>query len=376
MASDSTGGNMKTLLAFVIACLFWPSAANAQGRSDREQACLIGPVKSVETYSIYFVMKDGKIEEAKREPRYSDTYNIEGNKTESVFYQNNWIDKYLYTYDTKGRCAGYEAYKVASDKTLALEKKRVYTLDDNGNTVEDKIFNPDGGLTDLITHKYDSKGNEVEEAHFAGADRLMNRFVFTYDERGNRTSFIIFGPDDTVERIFESVFDNKGNIIEELRYLGDLLRFKRISRHDEKGRVLEEETTEVNPIPNFREEDAPELGKVVYAYDDKKRTKEAASHEPDGSLKERIIYTYDEKRNEIGKAMFKADGSPNDPVISFYDSADERGRGVVDCVTGRSLVEFEYDSHGNWTRKIDLIQSGKDDKPRPTRVEERVITYH
>jgi hypothetical protein len=45
---------MKTFLAFVFTCLFWPSATNAQSRTDREEANLIGPVKSVETYIIHF----------------------------------------------------------------------------------------------------------------------------------------------------------------------------------------------------------------------------------------------------------------------------------------------------------------------------------
>ena len=79
---------MKTFLAFVIACLFWPSAANAQGRTDREQAGMIGPVKSVEAYRISFALKDGKTEEAKRKPWYADLitykYDTKGNAPGSV----------------------------------------------------------------------------------------------------------------------------------------------------------------------------------------------------------------------------------------------------------------------------------------------------
>src|SRR5262245_12255586 len=147
--SALTGRNMNTFLAFVIACLFWPSAANAQGRPDRDQAGVIGPVKSVEAYHISFALKDGKTEEAKRKPWYSETYNFDGNKTERVFYDSNRIDKYLYTCDTKGRCTGYEAYEVTSDNNLVFREKRLYVLDDNGNTIEHKRFNSDGNLTDL-----------------------------------------------------------------------------------------------------------------------------------------------------------------------------------------------------------------------------------
>ena len=74
--------------------------------------------------------------------------------------------------------------------------------------------------------------------------------------------------------------------------------------------------------------------------------------------------------------MFKADGSSNDPVIQFYDNIYEPGSKFRGSLSGRALVEFEYDSHGNWTKKTYLIQSRKDSKPHPYRAEERVITYY
>jgi hypothetical protein len=367
---------MKIFLAFVTACLFWPSAANAQGRTDREQAGLIGPVKSVEAYHISFALKDGKTKEAKRKPWYFDTYNIDGNKTERVFYDSNRIDKHLYIYDTKGRCTGHEAYKVTSDNTLTFQGKSLYVLDDNGNTIELKFFDSDGDLTDLTTYTYDTKGNKIEEAHLTASGQLRRRYVSTYDERGNQTGQISFGDNDSVERKDESVFDDSGNRIESLAYLGGMPIRKAVYKYDEKRRILEEEITEVNSIPNFPELALRDPEKVVYTHDDEKRTKEVASYEPDGSLKERVIYTYDEKGNEIGKAMFKADGSPKNPDILFYDDdIGEPGRRVIDSVTGKTLTEFEYDSRGNWTRETRLVQP-ENDKSRRYHAVERVITYH
>jgi hypothetical protein len=314
--------------------------------------------------------------EAKRKPWYTDTYNIDGNKTEHVFYPTNGTDKYLYVYDTKGRCTGYEAYKVTPDNTLSFREKRLYVLDDNGNTIEHKIFNSDRDLTDLITFKYDKNGNEIEEANFTAAGLLRWRYVSTYDERGNQTGHISCGANGSVERKFESVFDDRGNIIEYLDYLGGLPIRKGIFKYDEKRRILEEKITEVNSIRRFPELTIRDPEKIVYTYDDEKRTKGVASYEPDGSLKERVIYTYDEKGNEIGKAMFKADGSPNDPSISFYDDdIDEPGRRVIDSITGKTLTEFEYDSRGNWTRETRLVQPGTG-KPRRYHAVERVITYY
>ena len=155
---------MKTFLAFVIACLFWPSAANAQGPTDRVRANLIGPVKSVETYRIRFILKDGKMEEAERQPWYVSTYNIDGNKTEHVVYGHLGLEKYLYTYDTKGRCTGYEVYDVRPDNTHTIHRKHVYAFDDNSNVVDHKVFESDGTLDGQFTYKYDLKGNKIEAA--------------------------------------------------------------------------------------------------------------------------------------------------------------------------------------------------------------------
>jgi hypothetical protein len=133
---------------------------------------------------------------------------------------------------------------------------------------------------------------------------------------------------------------------------------------------------EFNAVPNVFRSHAPVPGKVVYTYDDEKRTKEVATYTPDGSLKDRVVYTYDDKRNEVGRAMFKADGSPNDHAIHFYDNIKEPGSKLLGSLTGKSLIEFVYDSHGNWTRKTSLIQSEKGGKPQRYHAEERVITYH
>src|SRR5262245_20291278 len=96
---------------------------------------------------------------------------------------------------------------------------------------------------------------------------------------------------------------------------------------------------------------------------------------PDGSSKKRIIYTYDDKGNEIERMSFKSDGSPDDLELQFYDNV-QNGNKFLGKLSGKSLAEFEYDSHGNWTRKTYLIQSGKDGKSQRYRIEERVITYH
>ena len=366
---------MKTLLAFVFSFLFFTSAAYAQGRTDRELSDLIGQVKSVEAYHVSFTMKDGITEEAKREPWYSDTYNIDGKKTEDVFYGHPG-SKCVYTYDTRGRCTGYEVYTVTSDNNRALYRKHIYTLDDKGNRIEHKIFDSDGNLADRFAFKYDTKGNEIEEVSFTFDGLIKEQRIYTYNVRGNLTGQIIVGADGSIKRKYDNRYDNEGKRIEGRRYKGDILRYKVIIRYDEKRRIIEEETMEYNAIPELREEYDADPGKVVFTYDDNKRTKDVATYSSDGSLKERVILTYDAKGNEVGRAEFKADGSPNYNEVKFHEDIDNQWSKLLGSLTGHTLVEFEYDSRGNWTRKTFLIQSGKGDEPQRYLAEERVITYY
>jgi hypothetical protein len=370
---------MKTLLAFVITCLFWTPAANAQARTDREQAGLIGPVKSVEAYVIHFGMKDGKTTQGSRQPWYAINYNIDGNITERVSYDHtgNMSARYFYAYDLKGRCIGYEEYASIVDKTLATPRKHTYTLNDNGNRIEYKVIGSDGTPDSRFTYKYDAKGNEIEYRWYSHTGLLGGVTASTYDESGNQTGQIAYRADDSIIWRNSSIFNGARNRIEQIRYEGDTLRYKIISRYDEKKRVLEEDTMEFNASPNvIRGSHAPVPGKVIYTYDDEKRTKEVASYNPDGSLKERIVYTYDDKWNQIGRAAFESDGTPNYTELQFYEDINDAGSRFLGKLSGKSQVEFEYDSHGNWTRKTHLIQSGKDDKPQRYQIEERVITYH
>ena len=121
---------MKTLLALVIVSLLWSSAVNAQKKTDKDQAGLIGSVKSVEVYIIDFVMKDGKIEQGERRHWHSTTYNPGGNIIERLSYDplGHIAEKLVYTYDTRGRNTGYEEYPAILDKTLTIPRKHIYTL--------------------------------------------------------------------------------------------------------------------------------------------------------------------------------------------------------------------------------------------------------
>ena len=368
---------MKIFLAFVVTILLCFPAI-AQNKTARQQANLNGSVKTVEAYRIEFSFRDGKTEQAKRLSWYSNSFNSKGDLTERVTYNHlgEITEKIVYSFDKKGRNTGYDEYHTIRNKIIIIPRKHIYTLDDKGNRIEYGVFESNGNPASRFIYRYDSKGNKIEYSHYYHTGQIGGTTVYTYDKKGNQISEISYNPERVVTWKIISTYDAKGNETERLQYERDNLKYKIVSRYDNKQRILEKETTEFNATPNSFTSHAPIPGKVIYAYDDTKRTKEVATYKPDGTLVERIIYTYDSRDNEIEYAMFKGDDSPNFSQIQFYDNTSASGVKLLGSLSGKSVKEYEYDSHDNWTKITYLIQSEEGVKPTAYYAEERVITYY
>ena len=369
---------MRVVFSLLILCLLWITPIASQTKTDRDRAELVGPVKSVEAYLVDFLMKDGRIVEGKRRPWHSTTYNSEGNISDRVSYDHTGAitAKYIHTYDARGRNTGYEEYSATLDKSLTIPRRHVYTLDEEGRRVEYIVFESNGSVGTRFVYKYDAKGNLIEEQWYAHTGLLGGKTVSTFNEKGNQTTQAYYSGDGTLNWKNISTYDGNGNRTEWLQYQGDTLRYKIISSYDSKGRVLEKETFEFNGIPGSFTSHAPEPGKVAYTYDDEKRTKEVATYEVNGTLKGKVAYTFDERGNEIGLTMFNGDGSRKNLEVQFYDDIHEPGSAFRGTISGRSLMNIEYDSHGNWTKKTRLIQPEKGGPPQAYSAELRVITYY
>jgi len=370
---------MKVVLSLLILSSLWIRPILSQTKTDRDRAGLVGPVKRLEAYLVLFSLKDGSTVEGKRRALEITSYNSEGNISKKVSYdQTGAITvRYIHTYDARGRNTGFEEYSAILDKSLTIPRRHVYTLDEEGRRVEYIVFESDGSVGQRFVYKYDDRGNLIEEQWYVHTGRLGGKSVYSFDEKGNQTSQAYYHSGDAKLNWKNiSKYDLQGNRTEWLQYEGDTLRYKIISSYDSKGRVLENETFEFNGNPNVITSHAPEPGKVVYKYDDVKRTKEVATYEVNGVLKGRVAYKYDERGNEIGRTEFNGDGSPKDVEIQFYDNIYEPGSAFRGTLSGQPSMNVEYDSHGNWTKKTRLIQSEKGGPPQAYSAELRVITYY
>jgi len=331
---------------------------------------LVGPVKTLETGSVEY--KSGV--EGKRIPHQKITFNERGDFTELIGYSRedgSASYKHVYKYDDQGRNVGYEEYSGVLDKTLTVPRRHVYTLDEKGRRREYKVYESDGTLGSRFVDVYDEVGNKIEEQFFYHTGAMGGKTVRAYDDRGNEIRTIYYDKDKNIASRNESVYNADGRRTEWIQYYGDTLRYKIFHKYDEKGRVVEAETLEFNAPPDVWTDHAPVPGKVVTIFDDEKRTREVASYGVDGALKERTVYSSDDKGNQVGLSQYKADGTLKETVISSYD----KGK-LVGTLSGTALNEYEYDSHGNWTKRIHKIQPGGSGKAMAWSAEYRTITYY
>jgi hypothetical protein len=364
---------MKRLSIGVILGLACALSLYGQKKADREKDGLTGPISTIETGRIDYSLIEGRTVEGKGVRSQVTSYNGEGQRLERSTFdpKGEILERLVYTYDAGGRNTGYEEYYKAATKP----RRHVFLLDDKGNQTEYKVYEADGTLASRFLYKYDDKRNKTEEIFYSWNGIRTGKLVYEYDDRGNQLTQTSYNQDDSISWRTVTSYDGAGRRLQWTQFQNEILRYRIFSKYDDRGRMIEQQTFEFNAPPNIHVTHAPVPGKVIYTYDDDKRTKEVSSYSESGLLKDRIVYSYDDKDNEVGLAAYASVGGMNETVIQFWDNVFDPQSRFRGTLKGKQLSSFEYDAHGNWTRKTYLIQAANSDKPREYRAEYRIITY-
>jgi len=364
---------MKYLFATSVLIFLMSASATAQDRIDCRHDGLLGPVKTVESGRTEYPMVDGKGVEGPRLVTRQTSYNEQCDRTEMTQYgpDGKILERLVYTYDALGHNTGYDEFSSILDKKLTTPRKHVYVVDSNARIVEYKVLESDGSLGSHFTYEYDPKGNKLAEDFYTWMGTRGSRVVYTYDDKGHQLSATCYQPGDTLSWNTISSYDTDGRRIEWSNFQAGVLKYKIKYRYDRQGRIVEEETFGFNAPSEIPLSHSPVPGKVVYVYNDSDLTKEVTTYLPSGTLKSRKIRTSDERGNETSRLTFDENGSTENNEISWYDSHKP-----VRKLSGTPLTKFEYDSHGNWTRKTHLLWAAGAKEPEPWNTEYRIITYY
>lgn len=364
---------MKFLACFLF-LLMTSGGLAAQGPPPtRARDGLLGPVKTLESGTINYEVKDGNRVEGKSRLTQKLRFDERGNLIEAITFDPNGSisDRMVFTYDALGRNTGYDEYYRLSNQAVAKPRKHIDTLDHNGRVVERIIYEADGTAGSRFTYKYDDKGNKLEVSFYSWTGAHLGQTTYTYDAAGNPLTQTARNLNDATSSKTVNSYDAKGRLVQWEQYQGEVLRYKKLFKHDGKGRVTAEETFEFNAPPGVMFSHAPVPGKIVHTYDDKQRSKEIATYDPTGALKTREVRTFDDHGNQVGWEFYNADGSARNSEINFHENHRLLGK-----LTGKSHTQFQYDSHGNWTKKVYLILPDGAQEPQSWRADFRNITYY
>jgi len=368
---------VKIFFTLLITCVLGLNSLIAQNKSetDRERDGLRGAIKKVETYLVDFLPQGDVIVEQKR-PWVINSYNVKGNRSEQIVHlQDGNVHTDVYIYDAEGRNVECRTYSNATDKTLDKYQKYVHRFDDKSNMIERIVTEFDGSSTARFVYKYDAKGNKIEYRNYYYTGALGGKTVYTYNEDGEVTSQTLYQGEDSLSGKSMFLYDKKQKTEQTIIYQGETLRYKILFSMDGKGRIVQQETLEFNAVPNQWTSHAPEPGKVVFIYDDERKTKEEIKFNKNDFMERADLYTYDEKDNETERVWYESGGS-FDEIMQSKDktlAAQKKLRGIF---KGKITYRYEYDAQGNWTKKTRLYQSQENEQLRPQSAEYRIISYY
>lgn len=344
---------MKEFLILILS-LFIYFPVIAQTKTDCAYQQLTGKVKSVEAFSLNLNQPTEPTDFSKKIPSYLCRYDTQGNLTEILTYNpsdGNIQEKRVYKFDEKGRNIGYDEYHNSKNQLITIPRKHVYTLDEFGRTIEYRVFESNGNPAGRFTYKYDSRGNKIEDGYYRHTGLLGGKTTFTYDADNQQTSEVSYNSEGIINWKNISTYDPQKNSVEKLQYQGEILKYKVITKIDDKTRIIEQETIEYNATGN-KPIHSPIPGKIIYRYDDKARTTLKESYSPNGNLISSSLTSFDIHGNQIEYRPLKT-----------YNT-------II------NTTKYEYDSRNNWTKRISVSDGGNNTSTKFYYFSERLITYY
>jgi YD repeat-containing protein len=197
------------------------------------------------------------------------------------------------------------------------------------------------------------KGKVHQVNHGNQMPSMQDRSVYgkseTYDEQGNLIARVEIGPDTYLRYTYASV----------------------------DAKTVLENWDEKPSLPGSKEDGSHLSAKFVYQYDGKGNRIEKSDFDKKGSPTFTHKYLYDPKGRRISEST-EVGKEVRDLLQFTYDDAGH----IIGKVDGTQTTAYRYvqfDSSGNWTKRITIGMGIKEGDTHPTMqesLEERSITYY
>jgi hypothetical protein len=228
-------------------------------------------------------------------------------------------------------------------------------------TVEykDETLKQSVGTWEVSSVTYDEKGNELErfsslQGTFTGKE------VRTYDAKGNLIAVVVSNEEGVHERRVYAY--EGGKLISIVSYDADgKVDSKQFNSYGKDGLLLEEKYFIGGKI----------FGKTLFKYDSVGNLSEVAFYAPNGAKAlaligpcrgaHRVTYAYNEQRQPIKKSSYETNGELKYRWQYSYDSkglVTSESNEYLSAPKQTSVYAYEYDSRGNWIKKIATTDFG------------------
>ncbi|MFH1737635.1 MAG: hypothetical protein ABIH23_01415 [bacterium] len=293
--------------------------AQAEKKTDVEEAGLVGPVKTVHAEKAVFYDEFGRWVESQRIISGVTEYNETGFMTSR------------FDYTPGGEPAS----------------RRTWTYDENGNMTEEAEYDAGGSLKWKTVYTFDDRGYAASSIRYDGDGAVNEKSVYIHDENGCVTAC--------------RVYDSEGSLKNERTYT-----------YDDKGRVVGSSWYSLlEPVGET----------VEYERDDEGRVITYTCYGLDGKIKKRLTYTYEGTESTKPAEEYVPDGAFLKQKTSVSVTVDRSlDRAPSGAGIPSTTCEYQYDTQGNWIKKKTMewvVRVGRYGPSHyvPSAVEYRTITY-
>lgn len=316
---------MRRFYVLVISLLLVPFLVSGQNpratKTDVQVIGLKGKIRQVTCETYVGVKKGNEIVKGEKTGagynNFMRTYNNKGWELDCIGYKPDGaieqVSRRKYSDDGK-LFENYDSSQWGPNKIKIL-----YTLNDAGKIIEG--FAVDRNDAELSTEKYQyNDAGKITEVASYYDDMLKEKSIYTYNSTSQCVEEKDLNADGSVRGRRTMKYNSDGKQTDWCSY-------------DRDGKVYRIETTTYNE-KGFIKDNTDISGnlyfKYVYtAYSPSGYPMEGKNLNKGGTVKKVLKAKFDDKENEIETAWYNVDGSLN------------------------SLTTYEYDSTGNWTKKVE-----------------------
>jgi len=243
---------------------------------------------------------------------------------------------------------GTTRYLRNEDGTIREKRLR----DENGQPFQNVMLGPfgkteeedyqNGRLQWRQTFRYDKNGNLIEWLTFDPRGNQTASTTASYDEQGNVTEQFDRGPNNSFRLHFTQNYNLETDVWTFISY-------------NENGTVRVTRTTNDNRITSYWEQPGArhEYGSGVY-FNTAPKERECEDHSPDGKVWHQSEKFIDERRHDPLRVELR------DETRVVQMAAD---------------YEYEFDSQGNWTKRLVWIWRSASGERKLHEVDMRTLTY-